>query len=79
MDLCLTITPERFAMPKYVRVHDRDTKTDSSILASTAHLGNYEVLDEDALNELGDPRPPSPHESLSSKSSGQKATDKKES
>lgn len=71
-------------MPKYVRVHDRDTKTDSSILASTAHLGNYEVLDEDPLNELGDPRPPSPHESpapisLSSNPSGQKATDKKES
>lgn len=66
-------------MPEYLRVHDRDTKTDSSIIASTVHLGNYEVLDEPALNECGDPLPPSAHKSLSSNPSGQKATDKKES
>lgn len=67
-------------MPEYVRVHDTDTNTDSSVIASTVHLGNYEVLDQPALNECGDPLPPSPHKSLSSKPNptGQKAAPEKE-
>ena len=68
-------------MAKYVRVHDKDTGTESTILASTAHLGNYEVLsNKKALNELGDPLPPVVRKpNLSSNPKAQKATDKKES
>lgn len=77
-------------MPEYVRVFNRDTGYESTVITSTVHLANYDVLtNEPAVNRNGDPLPatrrePSPEppaapESLSSKEVGQKATNKKES
>lgn len=44
-------------MPDYVRALDRDTGTEISVFRSELDHGNYDVLDEAAVNANGDPLP----------------------
>ena len=70
-------------MPEFIRVKDKDTKHEKSIVAGSS-LDGWEVLDKDAVSPDGTPLPDKHHvapESLSSKPnpSGQKADHRKES
>ncbi|RNL66242.1 hypothetical protein EFK50_01040 [Nocardioides marmoriginsengisoli] len=77
-------------MPDYIRVKDRETKHEYSIVASTLSSEVHERLKKDAVHTDGSPLPPKYYrspESLSSNasggspasaSSGQKATPEKE-
>lgn len=69
-------------MPEYVRVKDKSTKHEKSIVAGSS-MDGWEVLDKPAANPDGTPLPDKHYiapESLSSKShpSGQKAEPRKE-
>lgn len=74
-------------MPEFVRVKDKATKHEYSVVASTVDPDHQEVLEKDATNPDGTPLPPKHHispSSLSSKArkgtnSGQQADSEKES
>lgn len=66
-------------MPEYVRVRDKKSGTHLSVITDDSHPINedeYQILKGDAVDNLGQPLPPEYPESLSSTTSGQKATDK---
>lgn len=67
-------------MPEFVRVRDKDTKHEYSVVASAVDPAAHEVLkSKDAVHVDGTPLPMKPHVSLSSKEpSGQKADSEKE-
>lgn len=44
-------------MPEYVRAYDVDTDTEASVFRSALDHGNYEEMDESAVNANGDPLP----------------------
>lgn len=74
-------------MPDFVRVKDKETKHEYTIVASTYREELHELLEKDAVHVDGTALPAKHHVSLSSKSrssdsaaasSGQKATPDKE-
>lgn len=68
--------------PNYVRVKDKSTGVKHSVITDDDHPidpAAYDVLKQDATDELGQPLPPEFPESLSSNASGHKADTKKES
>lgn len=67
-------------MPEYVRVRDRDSGHELSILQSAVHRGNYDVLDEPATRRNGEVLPPKHGKPVApTKKPGQQADTKKES
>lgn len=44
-------------MPEYVRVRDKDTGYHSTVPKDGLHLGNYQVLKQDATDLNGEPLP----------------------
>lgn len=65
-------------MPEYVRVKDKQTKHEYSVVASAVNEDAHQVLKRPATNPDGTPLPPKHHVSLSNQS-GQKAESQKES
>lgn len=68
-------------MPEYVRVRDKDTGHELSVIKSTVPRGNYDVLDEPATRRNGEVLPPKHGKPVTptTKKPGQQADTKKES